>query len=70
MVQPIDSLGNGPLWKAGDKVWIGHTKVRATVVEQLLSYSEDESYWNDVLVRYDNGIVGVEKSWQIMRIHE
>jgi len=65
-----DTNGNGPTWKPNDRVWVGPSRRRATVVQQTLSYSEDESYWGDVILRYENGITGVEKSWQVMRINE
>ena len=65
-----NSSNNGPEWKTGNKVWIGPARRRATVVEQIYSYIEDEGYWGDVIVRYENGTTGVEKSWQIMRINE
>jgi hypothetical protein len=65
-----DTDGNGPLWNPGNKVWVGHLRLRATVVQQILSHSEDESYWGDVIVRYENGLTGVEKSWQIMKVNE
>jgi hypothetical protein len=66
----VDDLGNGPQWKPLDKVWISTLKCRATVVQQILAHSEDESYWGDVIVRYETGLTGVEKSWQIIRINE
>ena len=54
-----DTDGNGPTWKSNDKVWVGPSRRRATVIQQTLSYSEDESYWGDVILRYENGITGV-----------
>jgi hypothetical protein len=61
---------NQPEWKFGEKVWVGPSRVRAIVVQQIYSYVEDEGFWGDVIVRYENGTTGVEKNWQIMRINE
>jgi hypothetical protein len=61
---------NEPEYKSGDKIWIGPSRLKATVVQQIYSYIEDDGYWGDVIVRYENGITGVEKCWQIMRINE
>jgi len=65
-----DSDGNGPMWQPGDRVWVGPSRRRATVIQQTLIHSEDENYWSDVILRYENGVTGVEKSWQVMRINE
>ena len=65
-----NSSNNEPEWKTGNKVWIGPARRRATVVKHIYSYIEDEGYWGDVIVIYENGTTGVEKSWQIMRINE
>ena len=65
----LDSNGHGPTWRSGEKCWIAPERKYATVVEQLLSFVEDESRWSDIIVRYDNGIVDVKHNWQIVKIH-
>ena len=31
-----DSDGNGPMWQPGDRVWVGPSRRRATVIQQTL----------------------------------
>jgi hypothetical protein len=65
----LDSNGHTPTWRSGEKCWVAPEKKYATVVEQILSFVEDDSSWGDVIVRYDNGIVDVKPNWQIVKIH-
>jgi hypothetical protein len=65
-----DSKGNGPLWHAGDRVWVAPLKMEATVIEQLLSWDYPESFWGNVRLQYDDGVEGVSNNWQIMKVNK
>lgn len=65
----VDSNGHGPRWKAGDRVWVAPLKMEATVVEQLLSWDYPESFWGNVVLRYDDGANGISNNWQLVEIN-
>ena len=70
MTKEVNSDGNGPMWKPGDRVWVAPLKMEATVIQQRLSYDGDESFWGNVELVYDDGVKGVSNSWQIMRVNK
>ena len=70
MSKEVNSDGNGPMWKPGDRVWVAPLKMEATVIQQRLSYDGDESFWGNVELVYDDGVKGVSNSWQIMRVNK
>jgi len=65
----LDSNGYPPQWKTGEKVWVSLRRLEVTVIQQTLSYIEDETFWGDVIIKYDNGITDVIKNWQITKIN-
>jgi hypothetical protein len=66
-----DSGGNGPMWRPGDRVWVAPLKLKATVIQQLLSYDgPDYCFWCYVELQYDDGTKGISNNWQIMKINE
>ena len=70
MDKEVDSVGNGPMWKPGERVWVAPLKMEATVIQQRLSYDGDESVWGNVELQYDDGVKGVSNNWQIMRVNK
>lgn len=62
---PTDSNGHFPNWYAGDRVMVIPLKMEATVVEQILSWDYPESFWGNVIVKYDDGVEGVCHNWQL-----
>ena len=70
MSKEVNSDGNGPMWKPGDRVWVAPLKMEATVIQQRLSYDGDESFWGNVELQYDDGVKGVSNNWQIMRVNK
>ena len=44
MTKLVDTNGNGPMWKPGDRVWVAPLKIEATVIKQHLSYDGEESF--------------------------
>ena len=70
MSKEVDSKGNGPMWKPGERVWVAPLKMEATVIQQRLSYDGDESVWGNVELQYDDGVKGVSNNWQIMRVNK
>ena len=70
MSKEVDSNGNGPMWKPGNRVWIAPLKMEATVIKQCLSYDGEESFWGNVELQYDDGVKGVSNSWQIMKVNK
>lgn len=65
-----DSKGNGPMWRAGDRVWVAPLKMEATVIQQRLSYDGDESFWGNVELQYDDDVKGVSNSWQLAKVNK
>jgi hypothetical protein len=70
MDKEVDSNGNGPIWKPGERVWVAPLKMEATVIQQRLSYDGEESFWGNVELLYDDGVKGNSNNWQIMRINK
>ena len=70
MTKLVDTNGNGPMWKPGDRVWVAPLKMEATVIKQHLSYDGEESFWSNVELLYDDGVKGNSNNWQIMRINK
>jgi hypothetical protein len=70
MTKLVDTNGNGPMWKPGDRVWVTPLKMEATVIKQQLSYDGEESFWGNVELLYDDGVKGNSNNWQIMRINK
>jgi hypothetical protein len=66
----VDTNGNGPMWKPGDRVWVAPLKLEATVIQQILGGDDEESFWGNVELQYDDGSKGISNSWQIMRINK
>ena len=67
----VDSNGNGPMWKPGDRVWVAPLKMEANVIKQRLSYDgPDYCFWGNVELLYDDGVKGESNNWQIMRINK
>ena len=70
MTEEVDSNGNGPMWRPGDRVWIAPLKMEATVIQQRLSYDGEESFWGNVELQYDDGVKGISNNWQIMKVNK
>ena len=70
MTKLVDTNGNGPMWKPGERVWVAPLKMEATVIQQSLSYDGEESFWGNVELLYDDGVKGNSNNWQIMRINK
>jgi hypothetical protein len=71
MTKKVDSDGNGPMWRPGDRVWVAPLKMEATVIQQLLSYDgPDYCFWGNVELQYDDGTKGISNNWQIMRVNK
>jgi len=66
----IDSDGLGPKFHSNDRVWVKPLKLQATVLEQYLGTDGGETYWGNVKLLYDDGLVGVSNSWQLEKIDE
>lgn len=64
----LDSNGNPPEYKKGDRVYVKPLKMEATVIQQLLSWDYPESFWGNVELEYDDGIKGVSNSWQLKKL--
>ena len=65
-----DSAGKYPSWYPGDRVYVTPLRMCATVVKQNLSYDYPESFWGNVEVQYDDGIIGTSHSWQLAKVVE
>jgi hypothetical protein len=70
MDKRVDSDGKGPQYQPGERVYVAPLKMRATVIEQNLSYDYPDCFWGNVRVKYDDGVEGVSNSWQLMKINE
>lgn len=70
MSTEVDSNGNGPMWKPGERVWVAPLKMEATVIQQRLSYDGEESFWGNVELLYDDGVKGISNNWQIMKVNK
>ena len=64
----LDSNGNPPSYKAGDRVYVKPLKMEATVIKQILHYDGPESYWGNLELQYDDGIKGISHSWQCSKV--
>ena len=64
----VDSNGNPPSYKAGDRVYVLPLKMQATVIEQRLHYDYPDSFWGNLRLRYDDGVEGESNSWQCARV--
>lgn len=64
----IDSYGNGPEYKKGDRVWVAPLKMEATVLEQILHYDYPESFYGNVKLKFDDGSEGLSNCWQLSRV--
>lgn len=65
-----DSTGNSPKFVKGDKVLVLPNNMKATVMRQLLHYDLDESFWGNLELMYEDGIIGTSHCWQVERIKE
>lgn len=65
-----DSAGKYPSWYPGDRVYVAPLRMCATVVKQNLSWDYPESFWGNVEVQYDDGIIGTSHSWQLVKVVE
>ena len=63
-----DSNGKGPQFVAGDRVYVGPTKMEATVMRQILHYDGPETFWGNVELEYDDGVKGTSNSWQVKKL--
>jgi hypothetical protein len=66
----IDSNGLGPRFLLGDKVLVLPNNLCATVVKQYLHYDGDESFWGNVLVKYEDNVLGTSNHWQLQLLNE
>ena len=64
----IDSNGDPPQFKLGDRVLVEPNNMQATVVIQRLHYDGSETFWGNVLVEYSDGIRGTSNSWQLKKL--
>jgi hypothetical protein len=64
----IDSHGHSPSWQPGERAWVAPLKLEATVIKQLLSYDYPDSFWGNVELLYDDGMMGVSNSWQLVKV--
>lgn len=62
-----DTAGKKSTFKPDERVWVIPMKCWATVVDQLLHWDCEESFWGNVRVRYDDGVEGTCNSWQLRR---
>ena len=63
-----DSSGNPPEFKSGDRVFVAPLNMEATVIEQMLHWDYPESFWGNVKLVYDDGIIGTSNCWQLKKI--
>lgn len=64
----IDSDGRGPKFHYSDRVKVLPLGVEASVIRQELSYDCGESFWGNVTVKYDDGVMGVCNNWQLEKL--
>lgn len=64
----LDSNGNPPKFKPGERVYVHPLKMEATVIEQLLSYDYPECFWGNVNLQYDDGLTSTSNSWQLPKV--
>jgi hypothetical protein len=65
----IDSDGRGPMFHFGDRVKVLPLKLEASVMKQQLSYDCGESFWGNVIVKYDDEMLGECNNWQLEKIN-
>lgn len=63
----LDSYGNAPQFKEGDRVLVIPLNQEATVIKQQLAYDYPESFWGNVELLYDDGVKGLSNSWQVKK---
>jgi hypothetical protein len=64
----LDSAGNPPKFKVGDRVYVHPMRMEATVIKQVLHYDYPESFWGNLELQYDDGIKGTSHSWQCKKV--
>lgn len=64
----IDSNGCGPKFHFRDRVKVLPLGVEAWVVRQQLVFDYPESFWGNVIVKYDDGVQGECNSWQLEKL--
>ena len=64
----LDSSGQGPTYKKGDRVWVAPLQMEATVIEQTLHWDYPDSFYGNVKLKYDDGIEGTSNCWQLARV--
>lgn len=68
--EELDSCGKPATFFHGDRVYVLPLKMEATVVEQYLTYDCGTTFWGNVKLVYDDGIVGISNSWQLKHIEK
>ena len=66
----IDSSGQTAKFTSGTRVLVLPNQMVATVIKQWLNYDGTESFWGNVLVKYDDGIRGTCNSWQLQYLEQ
>ena len=66
----LDSEGNPPKFRQGDRVFVMSVKMQATVIRQILHYDMNETFWGNLELEYDDSTKGVSHGWQVRRIEE
>lgn len=61
----MDDEGKEAKFKNGDKVYFIPTKEYCTIVKQILSYDWGNSFWGDVIIKFENGETIECNNWQI-----
>lgn len=64
----IDSDGNGPEFRTGERVYVLPNKREATVVIQIKHYDMNESFWGNLRLLYDDGSIGESHCWQVKKV--
>lgn len=63
-----DTEGNGPAFHKGERVYVHPSKEETTVIEQLLHYDMNESFWGNLKLLYDDGTTGISHNWQVSKL--
>lgn len=63
-----DSEGRPPAFIEGERVYVLPLKMEATVIQQILHFDYPESFWGNVQLRYDDGMIGESNSWQLQKL--
>lgn len=63
----LDSNGEPAPFEPGTRVYVIPLKMWATVVEQTLHHDCGETFWGNLALLYDDGIMGTSHCWQVKR---